>query len=70
MTDKRDFKPQKVQCSEYGDIFQSKYSGHFASCLYKKSFIDQNEYYTRYGGYTILYMESNTENKDIEQTEI
>ena len=42
--------PDKYECTECGDIIQSKFSGDFAMCGCKSSYVDQTYDYTRLGG--------------------
>lgn len=47
------FKGDVYQCSKCLDEMQSKYSGHYASCLCGESAVDQTEHYTRLIGYPV-----------------
>lgn len=40
----------KVRCRKCDDVIYSRYSGEFVSCKCGAIFVDQTEWYGRYGG--------------------
>ena len=46
----RDFNPILCQCESCDTILQSSFPGEFVACECGHSFVDQHDFYSRYGG--------------------
>jgi hypothetical protein len=44
------FDPHTCQCPACETVLRSRWPGEFVSCECRMSFVDQTEYYSRYGG--------------------
>lgn len=50
MENKPIFDPELCQCPKCETLLRSRWPGDFVSCECRDSFVDQTQYYSRYGG--------------------